>query len=223
MSVAVEDEIVHRQTHSRASRWMHWINFPLITVMIYSGLRIYWANDVYAFGIGGWTIFPFFPESIYDTFQLSSQLARGIAFHFTFGWLFAINGLAYLTWLVVSGEWRHIVPDRQAWIEARLVVLHDLGLRPEAPVKGRYNAAQRITYTLVIAMGVLIVLTGLAILKSTSLSWLTAMFGGYKTARLLHFATTIGFLLFFLVHLVQVARAGMGNFLSMVTGWERER
>ena len=27
--------------HSLAIRWMHWINFPLLAVMIYSGLLIY--------------------------------------------------------------------------------------------------------------------------------------------------------------------------------------
>src|SRR6267378_1287612 len=31
--------------HSLAIRWMHWINFPLLLVMIYSGLLIYWADS----------------------------------------------------------------------------------------------------------------------------------------------------------------------------------
>src|SRR5260370_33426266 len=32
-----------RRTPSVAIRWMHWINFPLLVVMIYSGLLISWA------------------------------------------------------------------------------------------------------------------------------------------------------------------------------------
>jgi hypothetical protein len=31
--------------HSLATRWMHWINFPLLALMIYSGLLIYWADS----------------------------------------------------------------------------------------------------------------------------------------------------------------------------------
>ena len=39
-------------------------------------------------------------------------------------------------------------------------------------------------------------------------------------SRTLHFAITIGFLVFFAVHMLQVARAGWRNFTSMVTGYE---
>jgi DMSO/TMAO reductase YedYZ molybdopterin-dependent catalytic subunit len=39
--------------HPRAIRWMHWLNVPLLVIMIWSGLRIYWANDVYSLRIGG--------------------------------------------------------------------------------------------------------------------------------------------------------------------------
>ena len=41
---------VARLKHPRAIRWLHWINLPLLAVMVWSGLRIYWAEDVYAFG-----------------------------------------------------------------------------------------------------------------------------------------------------------------------------
>ena len=39
--------------HRLAARWFHWINFPLLFLMIWSGLMIYWANDVYAISAGG--------------------------------------------------------------------------------------------------------------------------------------------------------------------------
>ncbi len=217
-----QDAATYRLVHTRAIRWMHWINVPLLAVMVFSGLRIYWANDVYAFGIGSWTIVHLFPDAFFEALDLNQALARGIAFHFTFGWLFALNGLAYVIYLATSGEWRHVVPDRRALAEVGGVVLHDLGLRDEAPAQGRYNAAQQVTYTLVIVMGAFMVLTGLAILKSTQLAWLTWLLGGYQTARLLHFLTTMAFVGFFVLHLVQVARAGTENFLAMITGWRRD-
>ena len=34
-----------REKHPLATRWMHWINFPLLALMIWSGLMIYWADS----------------------------------------------------------------------------------------------------------------------------------------------------------------------------------
>ena len=49
-------------------------------------------------------------------------------------------------------------------------------------------------------MGAGSVLTGYAIYKPTQFYWLTALMGGYETARLIHFVLTVGYVLFFLVH-----------------------
>jgi thiosulfate reductase cytochrome b subunit len=215
-------EQIARLKHPRAIRWLHWVNFPLLAVMIWSGLRIYWAEDTYAFGIGGWQWFAFFPDAVYDKLDLDRHLARGMAFHFAFGWLFVINGLAYVIYLTSSGEWRHILPDRRSIPEARDVVLHDLHLESAAPPQGRYNAAQRISYTVVLAMAAIVVVSGFAIYKPTQLHPLTWLFFGYQGARLVHFSMTIGILVFFVIHLLQVARAGWGNFRGMVTGYEIE-
>ncbi len=228
MSIDVRgDEWVHaepvaRLKHPRAIRWLHWINFPLLLIMIWSGLRIYWAERVYAFGIGSWQWFAFFPDAVYETFDLERRLARGMAFHFAFGWLFVINGLIYVIYLAVTKEWRHILPDRRSAREAKDVVLHDLHLADQEPPQGRYNAAQRISYTIVLAMAAIIVVSGFAIYKPTQLHPLPLLFGGYQGARLTHFTMTIGILLFFVVHLLQVVRAGWSNFRAMVTGYEIE-
>lgn len=213
------DHRIARLVHPRAIRWLHWVNFPLLVVMVWSGLRIYWAEDVYAVGIGSWQWFAFFPEWFYDRLDLGRHLARGMAFHFAFGWLFVLNGLAYIGYLVVSREWRHLVPDRRSWREAGQVVLHDLRLGRSAPPQGKYNAAQRVSYTLVLAMSAVLVVSGFAIYKPTQLHPLPLLFGGYQGARLVHFATTIGVSLFFAIHLVQVARSGWNNLRSMITGY----
>ena len=83
--------------HPRAIRWMHWINFPVLTIMIWSGLRIYWANDAYDLQIGGVTLFHFFPDWFYRALSLEGSLAQGMAYHFAFMWFFAINGVLYTT------------------------------------------------------------------------------------------------------------------------------
>ncbi|MFW2381036.1 MAG: cytochrome b/b6 domain-containing protein [Acidimicrobiales bacterium] len=211
--------------HRRGSRWMHWINFPLLTIMIYSGMRIYWADvrDPYGFGVGlvGWHWFNFLPDYINETLNIERKLAKGMAFHFTFGWLFVLNGIAYAIYTWRSGEWRHLLPDRYSARDSLEVVKHDLfiGNKP-LPPQGRYNGAQRWTYTLIIALGGISTLTGFAIYKPTQLNILTTLFGGYESARTIHFTATIVFIGFFVVHLLQVARAGWRNFMAMVTGYQ---
>src|ERR1700748_2330167 len=104
--------------HPLAIRWFHWINFPVLAIMIWSGLLIYWANDVYRLGWGDTTLLKFFPQSFYDGLSLSFQLAKGMAFHFFFMWIFFINGFLYVLYTIISGEWRYLWPDRRSFKEA---------------------------------------------------------------------------------------------------------
>lgn len=205
---------VHEK-HSITLRVVHWLNVPLLSLMIWSGLLIYWANDIYK---------PvFFPAWFYELFDIPQRLAEGMAIHFFIGWLFVINGLIYFVWLLASGHFREVFPTLNTFKQAVPTLLHDLGLSKSAPPQGKFNAMQRLAYTGVIALATLGVLSGFAIYKPVQLSWLAACFGGYTGARLVHFAVMILLCLFILLHLVQVIRAGWNNFRAMVAGFEVER
>ncbi|MEO7924660.1 MAG: cytochrome b/b6 domain-containing protein [Chitinophagaceae bacterium] len=208
------------QKHPLAIRWFHWINFPVLAIMIWSGLLIYWANDVYRIGFGSTTLLKFFPNSFYQALKIPFRLSEGMAYHFVFMWLFFLNGIAYVLYTAISGEWRLLVPNRYSFKEAWQVLLHDLRIRKTKPAQGKYNAAQRVAYSAIIVMGIGSILTGLAIYKPVQLEWLCFVFGGYKMARIIHFALTIGYVLFFLIHIIQVILAGWNNFRAMVTGFE---
>ncbi|HSP34968.1 MAG TPA: cytochrome b/b6 domain-containing protein [Thermoanaerobaculia bacterium] len=171
--------------HPLAIRWFHWINFPLLALMIWSGTLIYWAYPAYVK----------LPQGTWKALHVNNRLAEGMALHFFFMWLFAINGIAYVTYLAVSGEWR----------------------------PRKYPRLQYIAYVTIVLMGLGSLLTGLAIYKPVQLSWLTAMFGGYQIARGLHFLLTAGYIGFFLIHVIQVMRAGWNNFRAMVIGYEVRR
>jgi len=69
-------------------------------------------------------------------------------------------------------------------------------------------------------MGAGSLLTGVAIYKPIQVAWLTTVLGGYEWARLEHFCLTVGYVLFFIIHITQVIRAGWNNFRAMVTGFE---
>ncbi len=209
--------------HPLAIRWFHWINFPVLAIMIWSGLLIYWANDVYRIGFGDTTLVKFFPNSFYSSLKINNRLAEGMGYHFLFMWLFFLNGLAYVIYTAVSGEWKYLLPQKKSFREAWQVLLHDLRIRKAKPAQGKYNGAQRIAYTAIIVMGIGSLLSGLAIYKPVQLGWLCEIMGGYKSARVIHFVLTIGYVLFFLVHIIQVIMAGWDNFRAMITGFSVEK
>ena len=209
-----------KEKHPLAIRWTHWVNFPLLTIMIWSGMLIYWASDTYSITLFGHKYFGFFPESFYKFFNIPHRLAEGMAFHFLFMWFFVINGVIYVLYTWISGEWRQLLPNKHSFKEAWLVLLHDLHIRKMAPPQNKYNAAQRIAYTAIIIMGIGSLITGLAIYKPVQFYYLTWLCGGYHFARILHFALTIGYVLFFVIHIVQVILAGWNNFRSVITGFE---
>jgi thiosulfate reductase cytochrome b subunit len=207
--------------HPLAVRWFHWVNFPLLTLMIISGILIYWAYPVYRIGVADFTLVKMtLSRELYQKLQINNRLALGMAWHFFFMWLFAINGLLYVLYTAISGEWRYLLPNRRSFGEAWQVLLHDLRLSKVEPPKRKFNGAQQIAYTAVVVMGVGSILTGLAIYRPVQLSWLTAAFGGYAFARFLHFWLTVGYVAFFVVHIAQVIRAGWNNFRAMVIGYE---
>lgn len=181
---------------------------------------IYWANDAYKISLGGRQLFHFFPDPFYQKLHLPHRLAEGMAWHFAIMWLFAINGILYVVYTAISGEWRYLLPNRNTLREAWQVVLHDLRIRKEPLPRRKFNGAQQIAYTGVVLMGAGSLLTGLAIYKPMQLRWLTFLLGGYEAARLEHFCLTIGYVLFFLVHVAQVIKAGWNNFRAMVIGYE---
>ncbi len=230
--VAQPERLVLERKHPLAIRWMHWINFPVLFTMIWSGILIYWndsdnaylhAHRVYRVGLGSFTLFRFFPDWFYAKLDVPYHVTEGLGYHFFFMWIFALDGIAYVAYLAWSKEWKFLVPQRRSLRDAVEVTLVDLHLRRELPPQTKYNGAQRIAYTSVILMGAGSLVTGLAIYKPTSAHWFTTLLGGYEMARWEHFWLTIFFCLFFLVHVGQVAAAGWNNFRSMISGYELRR
>jgi thiosulfate reductase cytochrome b subunit len=221
--------------HPLAIRWMHWINFPVLFTMIWSGLLIYWNDSdnayrhphaVYRVGIGPITLVRMFPGWFYTNrfWDMRYHVTEGLGYHFFFMWLFAVNGFAYVTYLALSGNWRLMVPTaktiKSVAKEAVQVTLYDLGLTNIHPPAKKYNGAQKIAYTTIILMGAGSLITGLSIYKPTQVHWITTLLGGYEMARWEHFWLTMGFCGFFLLHVFQVIKTGWNNFRGMVSGIE---
>ena len=179
-----------RPIHPWPLRLMHWLNAVAIVTMIGSGWQIYNAA-------------PLFPLTFPARATIGEWLGGAIAWHFAAMWLLVINGACYLIWGVASGHFRR----RFLPLTPRTVVADALlALRLRLPHRtGSYNAVQRLLYVGVLALGVLIVLSGLAIWKPVQFAPLAALFGGFAAARYVHFLAMSGIVLFLAVHLVLVA------------------
>jgi thiosulfate reductase cytochrome b subunit len=65
-----------------------------------------------------------------------------------------------------------------------------------------YNAVQKVLYLGVLLAGSVIVLSGASIWKPVQFHALTSFFGGYNTARYVHFAAMTGIVAFLTIHVV---------------------
>ena len=66
----------------------------------------------------------------------------------------------------------------------------------------QYNAVQKLLYAGVLGLIVLVIVSGVAIWKPVQLQALTALFGGFQGARLVHFLAMSGIALFVVVHVI---------------------
>ena len=189
--------------HPLVVRITHWINVIAVLIMITSGWAIYNASPLFGFS---------FPDDI----TLGGWLAGALQWHFAGMWLFAINGLVYLAYGILSGHFRRkLLP-----ISPRAVV-HDIGQALRGHLAHEdlsvYNAAQRAAYVALIFFLVVLIATGLAIWKPVQLYWLASLMGDYEGARYLHFFAMSAVALIVIVHVVMVVLVPR-TFPTMITG-----
>lgn len=206
------------RTHGAGVRATHWVNAVVLAGMWWSGLLIDWADRPYRLHLGALLVTVPYPEVVYELFTASGRLTLGIAWHLTLVWLFVANGGVYALLLARRPGWRRIAPQRSSLREAAHELRH---LRRRPTGRGdRYGGAQRLAYTAVLLAAGGAVLTGVALWKPVGAAWLVAAFGGYQGARAAHLVLSTFFVLFTLVHVVQVTRAGWNRARAMVVGYE---
>jgi thiosulfate reductase cytochrome b subunit len=189
VSAVIEaDEPVAPVIHPLWVRVTHWINALAMLMMIGSGWQIYDASPLFAFT---------FPRQI----ALGEWLAGALLWHFAAMWLLVINGVVYLSLGIWTGRFRRkLFPIRpREVISDLLAALHGKLSHEDLSV---YNAVQKLLYVGVLLAGVVIVLSGLSIWKPVQFWWLTAFFGGYNTARYVHFGAMTAIVTFLTVHVV---------------------
>ena len=174
--------------HPLYVRITHWINALAILIMVGSGWQIYNASPLFPFS---------FPPSV----TLGGWLAGGILWHLAGLWLLVINGIVYFTLGFATGRFRRkLLPIRPRDV-ARDLAAAAAGRLSHDDLT-RYNAVQKLFYAGILATGVVIVLSGLAMWKPVQLWELTLLFGGYEGARLVHFFAMTAIVLFLILHVI---------------------
>ncbi len=193
-----------RILHPLPLRIMHWINAIAVLIMIFSGWKIY-DDDV----IFGWLHFP-------DYLTLGQYAQHGLQWHFFGMWIFAINGLCYLAYGTITGRfWRKLFPVSPR--EVLTTVGDALRFHLSHDDLTHYNAVQKILYLGVMLIGVLIVISGLALWKPMQFSELAALFYNFQTIRLIHFLCMSAIVGFLVVH-VMLALLVPQSLVAMVNG-----
>jgi len=144
-------------------------------------------------------------------FWLTSLVGGGPAARVLHPWIGAVFGLSMVFMLVLWFREMFLEHDDWRWLGA----IKDYVTRnhDKVPRAGKYNAGQKIFFWVQGGLAVVFVATGLTL-------WMPEWFGPglLATARLLHFAATIGGGLFLIVHVYLGVVAYPGTARGMIDG-----
>jgi Ni/Fe-hydrogenase b-type cytochrome subunit len=208
---------VHRRHHI-VVRVTHWVNVIALGVMIASGLRIFNAFPAFARKGESFCCYPFAGHMIPASLTFGGWLAGARNWHFAMMWVLVANGLVYLGFVYVHGEWRDLVPRRGQLRDAWEMVRYYAYVRHTHPVQGKHNALQRLAYFSMPVVAAASVYTGLAIWKPVELAPLANSLGGYAWARYWHFVAMVLLVVLIVGHVFMVFSVDPYAVPSIITG-----
>ncbi|MGC9976104.1 MAG: cytochrome b/b6 domain-containing protein, partial [Syntrophales bacterium] len=154
-------------------------------------------------------------------------LSMARRWHFFIAWLFVINGVTFVTYVIVSRHLqRDLVPTGQDWRSiGRTIIDHLLFRHPRGEAAKNYNVLQKCAYLAVIFFLLpLMILMGLGMspaMDALSPGWVD-IFSGRQSIRTIHFVLAWALVLFVFIHVFMVIITGFWNNLrSMITGYYR--
>lgn len=170
------------------------------------------------------TELPGAPVTAERNYSIFNQNGWARSLHFLVAWILVAVGATYVAVGIVSGHIRTALIPRGRELVPR-ALLQDLKnhLRPVIGAIGTgppYGLLQKLAYTSVMLVVLpLMVATGLTMAPAVTASFpfLLDLFGGYQTARTLHFFGFAALVLFLLVHIAMVIATGFGRQLRAMT------
>jgi thiosulfate reductase cytochrome b subunit len=202
------------QRHSLLVRLAHWSQALAIFIMIGSGWRIYDNVPILPFQFPYWMTLG---GDKYVATTTSNDWGTGnaIAWHFAGMWLLLFGfGLYVLNGILTGHFRRQFLPVGPKSFFRDFIAAASFRL---AHRLGEYNAVQKMFYWGVLFAIAMMFASGLAIYKPVQLGWLAWLFGGFPTARIVHFCFMAAIVGFIAVHTMLVILVPK-TFLAMTLG-----
>jgi len=214
--------------HSAVVRVTHWVTALCFLALLVTGVEILISHPRFYWGETGNVLTP-------ALFQLPIPASRATVptgygyvlpdqngwsryLHFQAAWVAVLTGLLYVIFGLLTGHFRrNLLPARAdlSWRKLPAVLAQHLRFTAaDEAGASSYNVVQRLTYLFVIfVLFPLVIWTGLAMSPGIAAAFPAAVtvLGGQQSARTIHFFVSVFLLLFLLVHVVMVYRAGFRN------------
>jgi len=168
------------------------------------------------------------PISADRTYSIFNKNGWARSLHFLAAWILVAVGIMYFLLGGVSGHiWRDIVPRFKELAPSSLWRNIREHLKPEAKAGSAgggppYGNVQKLAYALVVFVALpLMLITGLTMSPAVTATFpfLLDLFGGYQSARTVHFFAFSFLILFFVVHITMVVTTGFRNQMrAMILG-----
>jgi thiosulfate reductase cytochrome b subunit len=227
--------------HSVLVRVTHWITALCFLALLVSGAEIVISHPRFYWGeSGNIHTAPLFKLPIPASrrlvqtgygYVLPDQNGWSRYLHFQSAWVVVLTGLLYIIAGLFTGHFRkNLLPGEGdlSWRMLSRAIAKTLRFeRPSEAEAWSYNALQRLAYSFVIfVLFPLVIWTGLAMSPAfvSAVPAAVTLLGGQQSARTIHFFVSLALLLFLLIHVVMVFRAGFGSRMrAMITGSPMER
>lgn len=163
------------------------------------------------------------PVSADRTYSIFNQNGWGRSLHFLAAWFLVVTGVFYGLIGIFTGHfWRNLLPRvRDLMPKALWRDLKDHLQAPNASGGGPpYGLLQKLAYTIVVFVALpLMLVTGLTMSPAVTAAYpfLLDLFGGYQSARTIHFFGFAILLLFLFVHVGMVVVTGFRKQLRAMT------
>jgi thiosulfate reductase cytochrome b subunit len=223
--------------HARFVRVSHWIITLAVLTLVFSGFEILMVHPRLYWGKAGNDLTPALlelplsrnykhrgydtpvaltansagPVSANRTYDIFNQNGWGRSLHFLSAWFLVVPGLVYLLLGLARGHFRmHIWPRAD----------RDRSRPSGTPGPQHYGVPQKLAYSFVIFVAApLMIATGLTMSPAVTTAWpfLLDLFGGYQSARTIHFFASAVLVLFVIVHVVMVIRSGFRRHMRAMT------
>jgi thiosulfate reductase cytochrome b subunit len=169
------------------------------------------------------------PISANRTYDIFNQNGWGRSLHFLAAWFLVVPGAVYFLAGISTGHFRRHIWPRPGELAPGLlwrdVVRHLQAWTPPAPGAPHYGLLQKCAYSAVAFVGLpIMLLTGMAMSPAVTAAYpfLSGMFGGFQSARTIHFFAFVALLLFVVVHIGMVMRSGFRRQMRGMIVGERE-